>query len=130
MKQKSSLVGKARKWAAVGCVLAGVTIAIAAAMPNDASAATKKADKPNIVLINMDNFGYGELGVYGGGILRGGATPRIDKLAGEGMRLLNYNVEAQCTPSRAALMTGRYAKRTGNGSVPLLNPEYGLTQGE
>ena len=39
------------------------------------------ADKPNIVLINMDNFGYGELGVYGGGILRGGATPRIDKLA-------------------------------------------------
>ena len=78
----------------------------------------------------MDNFGYGELGCYGGGILRGGATPRIDKLASEGMRLLNYNVEAQCTPSRAALMTGRYAKRTGNGSVPLLNPEYGLTQWE
>ncbi len=41
----------------------------------------------------MDNFGYGELGCYGGGILRGGATPRIDKLATEGMRLLNYNVE-------------------------------------
>ena len=54
--------------------------------------------KPNIVLINMDNFGYGELGCYGGGILRGGPTPRIDKLAGEGMRLLNFNVEAQCTP--------------------------------
>ncbi|MGB5661062.1 MAG: arylsulfatase, partial [Thermoanaerobaculia bacterium] len=51
-------------------------------------------DKPNIVLINMDNFGYGELGVYGGGILRGGATPRIDELATEGMRLLNFNVEA------------------------------------
>ena len=81
------------------------------------------ADKPNIVLINMDNFGYGELGVYGGGILRGGATPRIDKLASEGMRLLNYNVEAQCTPSRAALMTGRYAIRTGNGSVPLETAE-------
>jgi len=56
------------------------------------SAAT---EKPNIVLINMDNFGYGELGVYGGGIVRGGATPRIDKLASEGMRLLNFNVEAQ-----------------------------------
>ena len=81
------------------------------------------ADKPNIVLINMDNFGYGELGVYGGGILRGGATPRIDKLATEGMRLLNYNVEAQCTPSRAALLTGRYAIRTGNGSVPLETAE-------
>ena len=88
------------------------------------------ADKPNIVLINMDNFGYGELGVYGGGIVRGGATPRIDKLASEGMRLTNYNVEAQCTPSRAALMTGRYAVRTGNGSVPLSSPKYGLTQWE
>ena len=88
------------------------------------------ADKPNIVLINMDNFGYGELGVYGGGIVRGGATPRIDKLASEGMRLTNYNVEAQCTPSRAALMTGRYAIRTGNGSVPLSSPKYGLTQWE
>ena len=39
------------------------------------------ADKPNIVLVLMDNFGYGELGVYGGGILRGAATPRIDALA-------------------------------------------------
>ena len=88
------------------------------------------AGKPNIVLINMDNFGYGELGVYGGGILRGGATPRIDALAAEGMRLLNFNVEAQCTPSRAALMTGRYAIRTGNGSVPLQTENYGLTQWE
>ena len=43
-----------------------------------------------------------ELGVYGGGLLRGAPTPRIDRLAGEGMRLLNFNVEAQCTPSRSA----------------------------
>ena len=102
----------------------------ACAHTQGAMAAPKKGAKPNIVLINMDNFGYGELGVYGGGILRGGATPRIDELASEGMRLLNYNVEAQCTPSRAALMTGRYAVRTGNGSVPLETPNYGLTQWE
>jgi arylsulfatase A-like enzyme len=86
--------------------------------------------KPNVILINMDNFGWGELGCYGGGVLRGAPTPRIDKLASEGLRLLNFNVEAQCTPSRAALMTGRYAVRTGNGSVPLGDQEYGLTQWE
>lgn len=117
------------RWAAVGCLLTGISIA-AAAIPKDVAAGTPTGVKPNIVLINMDNFGYGELGVYGGGILRGGATPRIDALASEGLRLLNFNVEAQCTPSRAALMTGRYAIRTGNGSVPLSTPRYGLTQWE
>ncbi len=87
-------------------------------------------DKPNIVFIFMDNFGYGELGVYGGGITRGGATPRIDALADEGLRLTNFNVEAQCTPSRAALLTGRYAIRSGNGSVPITTGLYGMTQWE
>ena len=86
--------------------------------------------KPNIVLIFMDNFGYGELGVYGGGITRGAPTPRIDTLAEEGIRLTNFNVEAQCTPSRSALMTGRYAIRSGNGSVPITTGMYGLTQWE
>ena len=87
-------------------------------------------NEPNIVLVLMDNLGYGELGCYGGGILRGAPTPRIDKLATEGTRLLNFNVEVQCTPSRACLMTGRYAFRTGNGSVPIDTPMYGLTQWE
>lgn len=99
-----------------------------------ATALARPADptplKPNVVLVLMDNLGWGELGVYGGGILRGAATPRLDRLAGEGLRLLNFNVEAQCTPSRAALLTGRYAIRTGNGSVPLESPLYGLTQWE
>ena len=87
-------------------------------------------EKPNIVLIFMDNFGYGELGVYGGGITRGGATERIDALADEGMRLLNFNVEVQCTPSRSALMTGRYAIRSGTATVPITTGMYGLTQWE
>src|SRR5271165_7270269 len=76
-------------------------------------------NKPNIVLILMDNLGYGELGVYGGGILRGAPTPRIDKLASEGTRLLNFNVEAQCTPSRSALLTGRHPIRSGTANVPI-----------
>ena len=88
------------------------------------------AEKPNIVFIFMDNFGYGELGVYGGGITRGAPTPRIDTLAAEGMRLLNFNVEVQCTPSRSALMTGRYAIRSGNATVPITTGIYGLTQWE
>src|SRR5262245_10560148 len=75
--------------------------------------------KPNIVFILMDNLGYGEVGCYGGGILRGAPTPRIDKLATEGTRLLNFNVEAQCTPSRSAIMTGRFSIRSGTHSVPI-----------
>jgi len=55
-------------------------------------------DKPNIVLVYMDNFGWGEPGFNGGGVIRGAATPRLDKLAAEGLRLTNFNVEAQCTP--------------------------------
>jgi len=73
--------------------------------------------KLNIVFILMDNLGYGELGCYGGGILRGAPTPRIDKLAADGTRLLNFNVEAQCSPSRSAIMTGRFSIRSGTHSV-------------
>ena len=87
-------------------------------------------DKPNIVLVFMDNFGWGEPGFNGGGIVRGAATPRLDQIAAEGLRLTNFNVEVQCTPSRSALMTGRYAIRSGNGTVPLGEGVYGLVQWE
>jgi arylsulfatase len=76
-------------------------------------------------------LGYGEIGVYGGGVLRGAATPRIDSLAYEGFRLTNYNVEPECTPSCAALMTGRYGIRTRlqeNG--PPRDIWYGITKYE
>lgn len=69
--------------------------------------------RPNTVFILMDNLGYGELGAYGGGIIRGVATPRVDRLADEGTRLTNYNVEAQCTPSRSAILTARFSIRSG-----------------
>src|SRR6187549_1204757 len=86
--------------------------------------------KPNIVFILMDNLGYGEVGCYGGGVLRGAPTPRIDKLATEGTRLLNFNVEAQCTPSRSALLTGRFSIRSGTHSIPIGGGREGLTQWE
>ncbi|MEM7194376.1 MAG: arylsulfatase [Pseudomonadota bacterium] len=69
--------------------------------------------KPNIVLILADNLGWGELGCYGGGVLRGTETPRLDHLATLGLRLTNFNVESDCVPTRSALMTGRHPIRTG-----------------
>jgi arylsulfatase len=86
--------------------------------------------QPNIVLVFMDNFGWGEPGFNGGGIIRGAPTPRLDRLADEGLRLTNFNVEVQCTPSRSALMTGRYGIRSGNASIPLGTGVYGLVQWE
>ncbi len=80
---------------------------------------------PNIILILADNLGWGELGCYGGGALRGAPTPRIDALAAAGLQLLNFNVESDCVPTRSALMTGRHPIRTGaQQSVPA-----GLPQG-
>ncbi|KAF5597929.1 arylsulfatase A [Fusarium pseudocircinatum] len=80
---------------------------------------SKDPSKPNIVLILADNLGWGELGCYGGGSLRGAATPRIDKLATEGLPLRNFNVESDSVPTRSALMTSRHPIRTGcRQSVP------------
>jgi arylsulfatase len=76
-----------------------------------ASALAAPAGRPNIVLMVPDNLGWGEVGVYGG--VRGPLTPRLDRLAAEGIRLDNFNVEVSCTVSRAALLTGRYAVRSG-----------------
>lgn len=87
-------------------------------------------DKPNVVLILLDNFGWGEPGFNGGGVIRGTPTPRMDQVAEEGLRLTNFNVEVQCTPSRSALMTGRYAIRSGNSKAPLGEGVYGLVQWE
>ena len=93
-------------------------------------AGNSATDKPNVVLVFLDNFGWGEPGFNGGGIIRGAATPNMDQIAAEGLRLTNFNVEVQCTPSRSALMTGRYAIRSGNGTVPLGEGVYGLVQWE
>jgi arylsulfatase len=105
---------------------AAAALAVAGGTPSFA----QQPQKPNIVVMLMDNLGYGELGVYGGGILRGAPTPIIDKLASQGMRLLNFNVEAQCTPSRSAFMTGRFSIRSGTYQVPAGGIPDGLTRWE
>jgi arylsulfatase A-like enzyme len=91
---------------------------------------SNRHDQPNILFILMDNLGYGELGSYGGGIIRGCPTPRIDSLAARGTRLTNFNVEAQCTPSRSAIMKGRFSIRSGTHSVPMGGGPEGLTRWE
>src|SRR3954471_22573174 len=95
-----------------------------------ALAHAQATQKPNILFMLVDNLGYGELGAYGGGATRGAPTPRLDQLASEGLRLTNMNMEAQCTPSRSAILTGRYAIRSGTHSVPLGGAADGLTQWE
>jgi arylsulfatase A-like enzyme len=77
------------------------------------SANAQQQQNPNVVFILADNVGYGDLGSYGGGELRGAPTPRLDELAQEGLRYTQFLVEPACTPSRAALMTGQYSIRNG-----------------
>ena len=67
-------------------------------------------------------FRLGRTGFNGGGIIRGAPTPELDTLASEGLRLTNFKVEVHCTPSRSAIMTGRYAVRSGNGVAPPCMP--------
>jgi arylsulfatase A-like enzyme len=120
-------------------LLAGTALGAASAFAGDAGVKAAQAQSrqrpapsgpPNIVYFLVDNLGYGELGCYGGGILRGADTKRIDAFASEGMKLLNFAPEAQCTPSRAALMTGRYAIRSGNHTVALPGDDGGIVAWE
>jgi arylsulfatase len=103
--------------------------ALAIAMAAPTAQAEEGPRRPNVVIMMVDNLGWGELGCYGGGELRGAATPRLDTLATEGMRLLNFNVEPQCTPSRSAFMTGRHPIRSGTTKV-VWGMLYGMTQWE
>ena len=82
----------------------GAGVRTAAAQGQSPIAPTQK---PNILFILVDNLGYGELGVYGGGATRGASTPRIDKLASEGLRLTNMNMVAKRLP----------AGSTGTGAI-------------
>jgi arylsulfatase len=89
----------------------GILFVIGSSCVTSRAGSASAPSRPNIVLIFPDNLGWGEVGVYGS--VRGAPTPRLDRMAAEGMRLNNFNVEFSCTVSRAALITGRYAARTG-----------------
>ncbi len=69
------------------------------------------AEPPNIILILADDLGYGDIGAYGAELIE---TPRLDRLAREGVRLTDFYASGNvCTPSRAGLLTGRYPIRDG-----------------
>ena len=98
----------------------------ATALTAAAPALAQHQVKPNILFILADNTGYGDIGAYGGGELRGAPTPRLDQLAAEGLRLTQFLVEPACTPSRAALMTGRYSIRSGLSLVAVDGTTFSL----
>jgi arylsulfatase A-like enzyme len=88
-------------------------------------------NRPHILYFQVDNLGFGELSCYSGGPLRGAWTQHIDAFAGQGFRIINFAPEAQCTRSRSALLTGRYAIRSGTHSVPMgAGGDWGLVQWE
>jgi len=93
-------------------VITALTVAMSAQPPEVAGRRAQQAGrKPNVVLIIMDDLGYGDIGSYG---VTDAKTPHLDRLAREGVRLTDaYANGANCTPTRAALISGRYQQRVG-----------------
>jgi arylsulfatase len=90
----------------------GAALAIGAALWAQTSSAAPSADeRPNFLIIMADDLGYSDVGAYGGEI----ETPNIDRLASGGLQFTNFYNSARCSPSRANLLTGRYAHRVGMG---------------
>jgi arylsulfatase len=88
------------------------------------------ADKPNIILILSDDFGYGDSTPYGGGPGRGMPTPNIERLANEGMTFFSAYAQPSCTPGRAAVQTGRIPNRSGMTTVAFQGQGGGLPAAE
>ena len=76
---------------------------------NGLKSAGPVADSPNIVLINIDDLGYGDIGPFGS---TQNSTPNLDRMAAEGRLLKSHYAAPVCSPSRASLMTGSYPKRS------------------
>jgi arylsulfatase A-like enzyme len=101
------------------CALGGVLSA--------SRARSADRSKPNIIVILADDLGFGDLGCYGSSI----PTPNLNRMAKEGARLTRfYSASPVCSPSRAALLTGRYPVRTGIVSVLMADSKTGLSPSE
>ncbi len=88
-------------------------VAIVAIVAISGSAVAATGDRPlhpNVIIVITDDQGYGDLGCHGNTVIK---TPHLDRLHAESTRLTNFHVSPTCAPTRAALMTGRYANATG-----------------
>ena len=101
----------------IACTILGVLLAWTV-VPSVVHAALR-SDRPNVVLIMTDDQGYGDLSAHGNPSLK---TPNLDALASQSIRFDDYHVSPYCIPTRASLMTGRYADRTGIHNV--LDPHW------
>lgn len=103
-----------RRLSSIG-FLAGVLAAACWGASADRVRAQVASTPPNIVIILADDLGYGDLGAFGSPNIR---TPRLDAMAAEGQKWTNFYVQPVCSPSRAALLTGRLPIRSGMYGVP------------
>lgn len=94
---------------------AGVVLAAAVACEACSGAATQALTSPNFVVIFADDLGYGDLGAFGAPVIK---TPRLDRMAADGQKWTSFYVQPVCSPSRAALLTGRLPVRTGMWAAP------------
>ncbi len=85
---------------------------------------------PNIINILLDDIGFGDLGIPELNAVRGYETPRINDFSDQAMRMVRMYTEPSCTPTRAAMMTGRYAVRTGMGDTTVDIAGFGLAGAE
>ena len=110
-----------------------VTLALciaALALAAGPAAGQATQQKPNIILILSDDFGYGDSGPYGGGPGRGMPTPNLDRLSAEGMTFFSFYAQPSCTPGRAAVQTGRIPNRSGMTTVAFQGQGGGLPAAE
>ena len=90
--------------------LAAVNILLAGCAEQRNESVPESTSRPNIILVMTDDQGYGDLGLHDNPIVQ---TPQIDQLAAQSHRLTNFHVDPTCSPTRAALMSGKYSLRAG-----------------